>query len=86
MVCEEYCEYDDCSEERGITCWVETCDDGCGVSNCTIWLNENDEWYGELCPDMGMDIDFDGQEAIAKMQGAVSVYEDTINTMMEAFC
>jgi hypothetical protein len=30
--CESYCEYEDCSAERGgQTCWVETCDDGCGV-------------------------------------------------------
>jgi len=48
--CTEECTYTDCSgENNGETCWVEECMDGCEIYNCTIWFQQDNEWYGEVC-------------------------------------
>merc|ERR1719313_2547817 len=48
--CEIFCEYTDCAEAGSDdVCWVETCDDGCGFSNCSTWYQKDGEWFGEYC-------------------------------------
>jgi len=52
VVCEDYCTYEDCSETaNGAQCWIERCDDLCGQRNCSIWVKDAGEWYGQYCPE-----------------------------------
>lgn len=51
VVCKDECTYTDCSATAdGKQCWVERCDDLCGNFNCSIWIKEDKEWYGDICP------------------------------------
>jgi hypothetical protein len=73
QICEEFCDYTDCSEDyEGTTCWIEECDDGCNAYNCTIWFNKDDEWYGEVC-DEGSAMNIDLPNAQDVLEGVQNV-------------
>jgi len=79
--CVAECEYEDCQEssEHPI-CWKETCNDGCGNKNCSIWYSENDQWYGEECDSGSMMGDFRLQDIFVGISETVQAYDDTLRT------
>lgn len=84
--CEMICDYEDCSAERGGTCWREICDDGCGEYNCTIWLQENNEWLGEECVDDSPLADFNLQDTVMGTMAVGRQYQDTIEKVLDVAC
>jgi len=86
--CVEECTYEDCSaENNGETCWVEECSDNCDIYNCTIWFQQNNEWYGEVCEEeMSLLPEIRVQDVIVDSQRFVETYNDTINSILGQVC
>lgn len=88
--CEMFCTYEDCSDTvDGAQCWIETCDDLCGTYNCSIWIKEDGEWYGQYCPE-----DFSDQsDELPRAQDVINaaamtgeMFDDTFVAALDLFC
>lgn len=80
------CSYNDCFAEVGETCWKELCTDGCGGGNCTLWLQENGNWYGQECEDDSLYSDVRIQDVLVETAEVGRAYEDTLGKVFSAAC
>lgn len=85
-----FCTYEDCSDSMdGAQCWIETCDDLCGTYNCSIWIKDGGDWYGEYCPEVDMDSDFELPRAGDIINAATmtsEMFNDTFVAALDLFC
>lgn len=91
QTCEVYCEYVDCGEDHSgdDVCWMEICDDGCGLYNCSLWYQLEGEWYGEYCPEEEMMFDLPELrlgDAMFAIMRAGKMYEGTVEQVFDTFC
>lgn len=88
--CEMFCTYEDCSDTvDGAPCWIETCDDLCGTYNCSIWIKEDGEWYGQYCPEDFNDQSYElprAQDVINAAAMTGEMFDDTFVAALDLFC
>lgn len=89
QLCRDECKFDDCTAEFNVNvCWKESCDDGCGKGNCSVWQQDaNGNWFGSDCGQgAGMMDGVRMQDVGNTINTTVHNYENTIMDVFTTFC